>query len=563
MNVLILNLTRMGDIIQSTPLMSGLKKRFSGVHITCVVNRGFADICSLMPFIDELIVFDLDECKRRLISDSNTLIENYRFVKGWVDQINRRSYDLLINLTPSKECAILSSLVDVKEIKGLTIDRDGYRIIKDPWMQYFTISVFNRKYNPFNIVDMYKMAGGVIGDERRLLLELTGDIRKRADSILSEMGVEEGDILIGLQPGASKEHKRWTVEGFSGLSKMLLKDKRCKLLVFGTKGERYLGKALKESVGEGLIDLTGKTTLLELVGLVERCALLVTNDSGTMHIATAVGTRVVELSLGAAYFRETGPYGDGHIVIKADIPCHPCRFNVECKEMVCRHYISARTVYEVVRGLLDGEEDISKKDPDIWKGVDVYRSVIDEDGFVDYLPVILRERKKEDIILNFYREMWKRVLYREKRYLPCADIYRDAFKFNLDKEIRALKYLEGLAEEGIESSKEIIHIYREMGRNGYKRLNILDKRLASLDEDIERMGNLYTFLQPITDIFRYGKEGIIGDDILTIAGSTYKLYYMLKKEVRTMIEIISRYGLYRSDIEHCKEEMVCIGDLAN
>ena len=127
------------------------------------------------------------------------------------------------------------------------------------------------------------------------------------------------------------------------------------LRINGVRGDSSLGKEEEGPTGkeilrhlkDGGIDLTGKTRLLQLAALLERCQLLVTNDTGTMHIATAVGTPVVAL-FGSTDPSITGPWGDGHVVIKKDVPCSPCLKRICPTDRQCMTLITVDEVEEVV-----------------------------------------------------------------------------------------------------------------------------------------------------------------------------------------------------------------------
>jgi heptosyltransferase-2 len=118
-----------------------------------------------------------------------------------------------------------------------------------------------------------------------------------------------------------------------------------KVLLFGKEEERPIVHEILRHMGTKGIDLTGKTGLLQLAALLERCALLVTNDTGTMHVATAVGTPVVAL-FGSTDPITTGPWGEGHVVVKKDVDCSPCWKRVCPTDHKCMKLI---TVDEVLK----------------------------------------------------------------------------------------------------------------------------------------------------------------------------------------------------------------------
>ena len=133
--------------------------------------------------------------------------------------------------------------------------------------------------------------------------------------------------------GAARAFRHWGANRYAQLIRHLLLDRKFKIVLLGTMEEKPLADAVREMLPddiEGLIDLTGKTSLRVLGGVLQRCRLLITGDTGTMHLATTVGTRVLAIFYGTAYPWETGPYGNGHLILFADEPCAPCIEPASC-----------------------------------------------------------------------------------------------------------------------------------------------------------------------------------------------------------------------------------------
>ncbi|MFQ5329559.1 MAG: glycosyltransferase family 9 protein [Thermodesulfobacteriota bacterium] len=562
MEVIIVNLTRMGDILQSTPLMEGIKNRYPRCRITCLINSGFAEICGAIPLIDNLVTFDVGKYHRELTNHTISLVEGYRRLDKLIAGINAVEYDLLINLTPSREGAIISSLIKARELRGLTIDGEGHRLVKDRWMRYFMSSVFNRHTNPFNLVDMYSKVGRGGGRAQRLHLEAPASAVERGDALLRDSGVDLGnDTLIGFQPGASRDHKRWSVAGFSELGRRLYGERGAKVVLIGSKGECAIGAEIGDNIGEGCIDMTGKTTPLEAAAIVKRCRVMVTNDSGVMHIATAIATPVVELSLGAAYFRETGPYGEGNFVLEARIPCHPCDFSVTCSDMPCRGYIRPEQVMAVIAGILEGDGKDSIEDGPLWDGVQLYRATFDEEGLIHYIPVIARPMTKDDLFSYLYRVMWKYALDPNgisdndesvAALRTIFDITPLELRWNLtgegcSAEKIALKRMAELAEKGSELSERLIGTASKGALDGgatkfsptaISMMEGVGRQLTAIDEEIGEMGSLNTYLHPLTDIFRFAKESLDEWDLLPLAKGTLQLYSDLAVQSTTLLTLL-------------------------
>src|SRR5262249_59320215 len=135
------------------------------------------------------------------------------------------------------------------------------------------------------------LCAGVRPAAPRLHMAPTAAGEAFAEQFLAEHGVSDADFLVALQPGASEERKRWRPERFAELADALTERFGARVLICGSAAEKALGRQVIGRAKHPVIDGVGKTTLAGLASLLRRCALLVTNDTGTMHLATAVGTR--------------------------------------------------------------------------------------------------------------------------------------------------------------------------------------------------------------------------------------------------------------------------------
>jgi hypothetical protein len=231
----------------------------------------------------------------------------------------------------------------------------------------------------------------------------TEDVRG-AEALLTECGVSmDRDLLVGFQVSASQEEKCWSEKEFVRLGQALHQGLNARVLLFGVAGEA----ALCERIGAripGAVNLAGKTGIGELAGALKRCRVLVANDTGTQHVAAAVGTPVVVVSVGPVFFRETGPYGEGHLVFQARMPCAPCSFNVSCTKPVCKEKIKAEFVYKALVRLLRGEEGVPTGLP---TDVSCYRSSFDDEGC---LAFTLKNPTPEDRHLQACKGFWHALL---------------------------------------------------------------------------------------------------------------------------------------------------------
>ena len=422
--ILIISLTRMGDLLQATPLMAGLRKKNPDVRLDVLVSSDFAPIAKSIPKINEVRIFNLKQFTPAEYKGELTLVTVYQYIEEFTEELKKSKYDVVINLSHSKMSAVMTSLLNVNDIRGITSSDVGNRMIRHPWLRYFATINFNRDYNSFNLVDIYLKSGDLEASEDRLLLEVDEESKKFSEEFLSQHGVAENDFLVGFQPGSSRKGRRWSTKSFADLGDRIASELNGKVILFGVKSEADLGEEIGEMMENKPVNAMGKTSVQHLSGLVRRCNVLITNDTGTMHIATAMGTRVVGLFFAHALPMETGPYSRGNIVFQANIPCSPCSYGVDCNNVVCVDYVTDDHLYQVLKLIKNGKIDETFfEDENGMEKIKMFRSDFDEDHMLEFLPMIKRSITKQDFFYFVHRLVWKinLSLNDEKRTKPIKD----------------------------------------------------------------------------------------------------------------------------------------------
>jgi ADP-heptose:LPS heptosyltransferase len=425
--VLIVNITRMGDLVQTGPLIARLHREWPGAAIDLVVDRRFAPMAALLPGLRHIETFDfeglVDTC--RVMEKDVTAL--HRQMAEWVRPLMARRYDRVINLTFNRRSGLLATCIGAPDIRGVAVTADGTTVVRNPWMQYFTDLHHYRRCNRFNLVDLYALGGSGLGpfaplclridpvaaDWARAQLRGTGwgqpDAANRCPSDRGEFGDRRPSAVepkwwIAVQVGASDGMKTWRPDSFGRAMALLSRRAPVRFVMIGGSAEadavRQAAAAYAAAGGCGpLRDLSGRTTVEQLVALLAECRLLLTNDTGPMHAAVAVGTPVVDISVGHVDFRETGPYGPGHWVVQPDIACAPCGFDQVCLHHTCKEHVIGDDVAALCLHALDAGPF-----PDQMSGVRVYASTVDDDGLADY---DLRAGQ-EDVVTRWYGAFWRR-----------------------------------------------------------------------------------------------------------------------------------------------------------
>lgn len=313
--ILIFKPGAIGDLLQISPVVRVLKRRFPDACLTMVVGSlPSVDLYRYNPLVDEIIVYD----KR----GSHGSFSGY--ARLW-RELRRRRFDLVINYQRSnlKGWGLLSATLPARI---LVYHRDeSVHAVENHLMPLSRIGI-----DPSGV-------------DRRLFMGLDDSSRAWARNLLEPLGHPQAP-RVALNPGASHPVNRWPVESFAALAERLV-SAGVTLLLVGGPDDRPLAEGIMARVMSPVTNLVGKTTLLQLGAILERCDLVVSGDTGPMHMATAVGTRVLAL-FGAADPNRTGPMGEEHQIISSPIPCVPCRSRV-CRNDQYLECMTSITVEEV------------------------------------------------------------------------------------------------------------------------------------------------------------------------------------------------------------------------
>lgn len=338
MNILIIKLSSIGDVVHTLPSLYALRQGYPDARIDWLVEEGPSGIINDHPLLNRVIVV-----KRR----------GWLYRPRWCWEVARglrnNGYDIVLDFQGLFKSGIWTFLSGGKRRIGFDRTRE------------FSYLFLNERLPPNDpnrhAVDRY------LDMIRYLDLRVDGvkfpiliDERERGKvlGLLKDNGIWEGEDFIVVNPMARWKTKQWGMERFASFCKGISDRFGCKVvLVGGALGERE-AKPIISATEVAVVNLAGRTTLKELTCLLSLSRLMVTVDSGPMHIASAVGTPVVALFGPTAPWR-TGPYGGGHTVIRKELPCSPC-FLRRCKDMRCMKEITVEEVVETVAEKL-GQQD--------------------------------------------------------------------------------------------------------------------------------------------------------------------------------------------------------------
>ncbi|MCP4682647.1 MAG: lipopolysaccharide heptosyltransferase II [Desulfobacterales bacterium] len=340
--ILIIKLSAIGDLVHSLPFLEVIRNNFPYAKIDWVVEEEASRIILGHPAINRMIISRRKSWQKRLLKIKESpavLRETIRFLK----EIKANDYDLVIDLQGLLKSGVLVGFSRSERKVGMSGGREGRWVFLNE-----RISVDYTQH----AIDRYLKLAEYLGCEFTSWhghIPILEPDKERINHLLNYNGLIKRPI-ISINPMARWESKLWAPKRFAELADRLQDELSCRIIFSGSEKDRAVIDDISMMMKEKPVNLAGKTTLKELAYLYSKCQCLVTTDTGPMHIAAAMGCRVVGLFGPTAPWR-TGPYGKGHEVIMMGVECSPC-FMKKCGHMTCMNNISVERVFGAVRDMV-------------------------------------------------------------------------------------------------------------------------------------------------------------------------------------------------------------------
>ncbi|MFZ5434384.1 MAG: glycosyltransferase family 9 protein, partial [Calditrichota bacterium] len=329
--------------MQSIPYFRRLRKKNPTAEIHVLVEQCFADVAGFLPNIDRIITVRLEDLLPDLAHDrTGNISRAAAYYRGLIADLQAAKYSEVWNLTHTRPSMVMNYLLANKSGQGVTLDHNGLQRVNSPWLAYFFATNLARPWCSFNLVDIYaNCVDGVPWDYGR---SIRIDPEVYAQHVGVQLPLDEQRTRVAIHPGASQKDKQWPTEKYRAVAKLLAAHPGTDIVLIAGPADRKIAGQFADV--SNLINLVGKTTPEELAGVLSQCSLLISNDSGPMHIAAAVGTPVLDITVGSALASETAPYGAGHMVVEPDSACFPCPPRRPCPASECAERISVETITE-------------------------------------------------------------------------------------------------------------------------------------------------------------------------------------------------------------------------
>ncbi len=470
--VFVFQMRRIGDFFQSIPLMDGLyaetdikninetiknneelkekekendkeiKKEkegrtrkvkidvFADANITTVKDFLIDDI-KLATFKD-LFPTVYEDYNRRNDSDLFNFFEN---IKSRVFPLLSK-YSLAINLNYDILSGLLLGFFAHADKKGFICLNKSVKtseaVLRHGASNYFYNAVKNRKLNKLNIIDIFSL----IGLHKPAELKINYDILKLKFDAENKNKKNRSKFRICISIGASSEKRLWGTKNYSKLTELLLKHLDCEITFVGTKEDVSAVALIKdmlfsrlsnansiniaddkgnlynrENIERKIIDITGKTSLSELIYIIKDFDLIISTDTGTLHIAQILQVPAVSIFIGNANFYETGPHLHKSYAICSKSACYPCLEHELCRyNFSCKNDIKPEDVFSLAVMTLKKSSSVKKElISDIKKGNSEIFFCANE-GFIHYYPIVKKYLTKNELASEILKYCWIYIL---------------------------------------------------------------------------------------------------------------------------------------------------------
>jgi heptosyltransferase-2 len=334
----------------TTPAVAALRSLYPTAHISVLARPWVAPVFNEHPAVDEVILFGSSD-------GNNTLVEKISLSRS----LKARQFDLAVLFPNSFDSALIAYLARIPRRVGyrtdgrrllltLPVDVPEDRRTRHEVFYYLGLThSLQRRYSP-------ESAGRIPAGPPKLHVNVPAEGRAAAREFKARLDPSGDAVLIGFNPGAAYgPAKCWPVERFVSLGRRLVERfPGCHILVFGTAKEESVAMSISAPLGERGHNLAGKTTLAQVMGIIGILDLLVTNDSGLMHVGAGLGIPLVAI-FGSTNPVTTGPWSGKSVVVRHELSCSPCLKRTCPSDFGCMKGIGADEVFDACVVQLEGK----------------------------------------------------------------------------------------------------------------------------------------------------------------------------------------------------------------
>ncbi|MBI5554344.1 MAG: lipopolysaccharide heptosyltransferase II [Elusimicrobia bacterium] len=339
--ILIIQTAFLGDVVLTIPLVMAVKKAFPDSYLSVMVTPAVKEILENNPAIDEIIVFDKKGKDRS-------------WPAFWKLAAKIKAHNFNVALLPHRsfKSVWLCFLARIPKRIGFNISAGSFLLTAQvPYGKSKNIHEIDRN------LDLLKPLG-VKDEKSAIFLDPGPEAVNYALEFCNDYEIKAGDLVIGINPGSVWPTKRYATEKYAALADRLIQGLKATVIIIGSPADVPVADKMAREMRETAINLAGRTTISQITAVMKRFNLLVSNDSGAMHIAVALGVPVVAIFGPTTQDFGFFPYSTKDLVVEKDLPCRPCgkHGGMRCPKnnFLCLKLITVSDVFDAVKRRLAG-----------------------------------------------------------------------------------------------------------------------------------------------------------------------------------------------------------------
>lgn len=340
--ILVVRYRFIGDTLLTVPFLRNLRAANPEAQIDMLVAPKSGEVIENCPYVNNFIYFDTT----RKHKYENSTEERKTFF-SYVKLLKKQKYDKAYVLKRSLSSALLVFLAGIRERIGFDTEGRGFLLTK-------RVKYSKEKHEVECFLDVLRADGIQVNDN--YLENWVQEAASVRVSSLLDVSAKAGRPKVIVHATATNDGKLWPKENFAKIIQYLSNEKNAQVIYTGTDFDRKSYEKIESLIGQELkvkpINLCGELTLQESLALIGQADLLIGNDSGNLHMASSVGTKVIGI-YGPMPFDKWYALGENNILLKADLPCMPCSLKKKCdKDKDCLRKITVNKVIEAIDSLI-------------------------------------------------------------------------------------------------------------------------------------------------------------------------------------------------------------------
>jgi ADP-heptose:LPS heptosyltransferase len=568
--MLVIQLARLGDTLQSLMALRAAQQLYPQLEITLVVRENFSSAAKRVPWIHQVVTLPTDALLSPVLKGARTEKQSLGDLARWVSPLADAPWDYVVNWSYSQSSSWLAGLLPARVKLGYSRTQSLELSAVDGWSHYLQAIVQGGVPQNIHLTDVLTT---------QLLTALQIHVGDPVDAgnqpVTSKaffaLEVDPGDSgwgwrdssrkWIGIQLGAGHPTKTWSPENWGRVARYILKrHPECGIVLLGGKEDLSRARRFMSIVGEDaessrqVLSLVGKSDFDLWASAVGQCQWILGADTAVIHLASVLGTRSMNVSVGPVRWTETGPYGNGHYVVASALPCKGCE--AQDKSIAtheCREQLTAEAVYAAWsyasgewahRRQIGIEEHFSQLG---WNSelanTRVLRSRIrptEDGGGVVYEPLIRRamtEKEWIETVTGHVARAWYCGWVPEVGH----ELARERVSPLLIQSLRRLEescdVMRKICDEGSRVATELhqkgskLRSDKVMRIGDRTELKDLGKRILELDKLIERMGATHPALQGVAQMSKVLMHNLKGEHLADLGRESADSYRQLGQGV--------------------------------